>query len=219
MSQTPSYGVMGSYGSFTTSCMIDDLYYSITHTDEEWHEFLNHSSTLYDTDFRKIMKFLEDNGKSKMLSIRMRREMELLVVLHYKITPMPADLVDLMTENDRKRYYLRLYKTHPMDPMAQKYYVMQLEEQLKEQKSKYNELSDDYDELNSDTSKTIMFKDSVIRKLKSINRKLKAEIERITQLNERLKRIETKIELHNWRNSSGCTPSGCICTEPSYDAL
>ena len=173
---------------FTAFSIYEGLCYSLSFTEEQWRIFLNHGSTLYDTEFRKMMKFLEDNGKPKYEVIKMRQQMELQVIKHYKITPIGSDLLALMSEEDRERYYLNLYEKDPKDPEAARYYIKHLETVIALQQ-------EDYDSLDKSTTRIINNQDKAITKLKSMNRKLN--------------RIITMLECRNWRNPQ--------VTEPRYN--
>lgn len=158
---------------YTAHCIYDDLVYAVTHTREEWQTFLNHSSELYDAEFRKMMRFLEDHGKPKYEAIKLRQQIEIQVVKHYKITDYGSDLLSLMSEEEKEEHYNLVYEKDPENSKAMKYRIKQLTKQLVDLSVKLQTLRNEYDRLETDTASTIEFQNKVIRKLKSMNKKLK----------------------------------------------
>lgn len=178
---------------FIASCLYEGAMYSVNHSEEEWRTFLNHNSELYDTEFKKIVKFLEDNGKNKMMATELRKKLELQVVRHYNILPVRDDIIEIMGEIERETYYVDLYEIDPENVKAKDAYIRFLKKQLDKQYDVTNDLFDE----NEKQLKTIGFQEKIIKKLKSMN--------------ERLKRIE----MRKWRD--GTTVPEYYCTEPNYD--
>ena len=186
--------------SFTVECEYEGLKYTSTRTEAEWREYINNvSSETWNNELERIFKFLTDNGRNRWEISNITRQIELQVVRHYHIFPINSfsrDLIlETMNEDEREEYYLKWYKIEPDNPRVMKEHIKYLEKQLQEQYDITNKVCDDYDDLDKATAKTINFQERVIKKLKSINRRLKS--------------VDVKIALREWRNNE-------YCTEPNY---
>ena len=60
-----------------------DTTFSITHTDEEWKEWRDHGSNIYNCDFEQLKNYCIANGKPKWYCVQLRQLIELEVVRHY----------------------------------------------------------------------------------------------------------------------------------------
>ena len=117
---------------FTAAAVYEGLCYTLTFTKEQWLLFMQHGSEFYDSEFKKIMAFLESKGKTKYGVIDIRQQLELQVVRHYRITPIASDLLDIMSEEEREKYYIDLYRSGVQIPdspegYAMRYYIKYLE--------------------------------------------------------------------------------------------